>query len=77
MHNSLLRIIVFFLLSTAPVWAAGEQGNDAAESQVDDEQVIAVLELLELMELVQDMDLLKEMHYLIEDDPDEANEANE
>ena len=77
MHDSLLRIIVFFLLSVAPVWAAGEQGNDAAASQADDEQVIAVLELLELMELVQDMDLLKEMHYLIEGDPNEANDANE
>lgn len=74
MPKSLLQIVVFLLLSTAPVCAAGEQGNDAGKAQVDDEQVIAVLELLELMELVQDMDLLKEMHYLIEDDPNEANE---
>ena len=74
MHKSLLQVIAFLLLSAAPVWAVDEQGNDAGKSQVDDEQVIAVLELLELMELVQDMDLLKEMHYLIEDDPNEANE---
>ena len=74
MHNSLLRIVAFLLLSTAPAWAAGEQGNDAGKAQVDDEQVIAVLELLELMELVQDMDLFKEMHYLIEGDPNEAND---
>lgn len=74
MHKSLLRVIAFLLLSAAPVWAADEPGNDAGKSQVDDEQVIAVLELLELMDLVQDMDLLKEMHYMIEEDPNEANE---
>ena len=74
MHKSLLRVIAFLLLSAAPVWAADEQGSDAGKSQVDDEQVIAVLELLELMELVQDMDLLKEMDYLIEGDPHEAND---
>jgi hypothetical protein len=74
MPNALLRVIAFLLLSAAPVWAADEQGNDADKSQVDDEQVIAVLELLELMELVQDMDLLKEMDYLNEGDPNEANE---
>lgn len=74
MHKSLLQVVAFLLLSAAPVWAADEQGNDTGKSQVDDEQVIAVLELLELMELVQDMDLLKEMHYLIEGDPNEANE---
>ncbi|MGD9008838.1 MAG: hypothetical protein PVG41_13000 [Desulfobacteraceae bacterium] len=74
MPNAMLQVIAFLLLGTAPVWAADEQGNDAGKSQVDDEQVIAVLELLELMELVQDMDLLKEMDYLIEGDPNEANE---
>jgi hypothetical protein len=74
MPKSLLQVVAFLLLSAASVWAADEQGNDADKSQVDDAQVIAVLELLELMELVQDMDLLKEMHYLIEGDPNEAND---
>jgi hypothetical protein len=74
MHNVLLPVIAFLLLSAAPVRAADEQGNDAGKPQVDDEQVIAVMELLELMELVQNIDLLKEMHHLIEEDPNEANE---
>jgi hypothetical protein len=74
MHNALLRVIAFLLLSAALAWAADEQGKDADTSQVDDEQVIAVLELLELMELVQDIDLLKEMDYLNERDSNEANE---
>lgn len=74
MHKSLLQVIAFLLLSAAPVWAADEQGNDTGKSQVDDAQVIAVLELLELMELAQELDLLKEMHYLIEEDPNEAND---
>jgi hypothetical protein len=74
MPNALLQVIAFLLLSAAPVWAADEQSDNADKSQVDDEQVIAVMELLELMELVQDMDLLKEMDYLIEGDLNEANE---
>jgi hypothetical protein len=74
MPNALLQVIAFFLLSASPVWAADEQGHDAGKAQAEDEQVVAVMELLELMELVQDMDLLKEMDYLIEGDPDETNE---
>ena len=74
MHKFLLRLIAFLLVSAGPVWATGEQSNDTKKSQVDDEQVIAVLELLELMDLVQELDLLKEMHYLIEGDQNEANE---
>jgi hypothetical protein len=74
MHKSLLLGIAILLLSAAHVWAAGEQSDDQKKTQVDDEQVIAVLELLELMDLVQDMDLLKEMHYLTEGDPNETNE---
>ncbi len=71
MRKSWLPIIAFFLLSAAPVRAAGDEHTPPATSQPDDAQVIAVMELLELMDLVQEIDLLKEMHYLIEGDPDE------
>jgi hypothetical protein len=74
MPNLLLHVVAYLLLSAAPAWAAGEQGDEAGNVQADDEQVIAVLELLELMDLVQDLDLLKEMDYLDEGEPDEANE---
>ena len=74
MRKCCTRLIVWFLLSTSAAWAAEDSGNDGANPPVDDEKVIAALELLELIDLVQDIDLLKDMQYLIEGDPNEDNE---
>lgn len=74
MRKSLIQWIVLVLLSVPAAWAADPPVGEKSPSPVDDEQIIAVLELLEMMDLVQEMDLLKDMHYLIEGDPNEDDD---
>jgi hypothetical protein len=74
MRKSLIQWIVLVLLTVPSAWAADPPAGEGSQAQADDEQIIAVLELLEMMDLVQEMDLLRDMHYLIEGDPNEDDE---
>jgi hypothetical protein len=50
---------------------AKAQEKPPADADPKDKAVIAVLEILELMEMIDDIDLLKDMEYLNEGDPNE------
>jgi hypothetical protein len=69
MCNRLVLITLFFLLSVCET--AKAQEVPSADADPKDEAVIAVLDILELMEMMDDIDLLKDMDYLTEGDPNE------
>ena len=69
MRHRLALITLFFFLSVCGTAKAQEKPPEDAEP--NDDEVIAVLEILELMEMMDDIDLLKDMEYLNEGDPNE------
>lgn len=69
MRNQFAILLLFVLLALPrAAWAENQPAMDAAAG---DEQVIAVLEILELMEMVDDITLFKDMEYLMEESPNE------
>ena len=69
MRHRFILITLFFFLSVCGTATAQEKPSTDAEPK--DEEVIAVLDILELMEMMDDIDLLKDMEYLNEGDPNE------
>jgi hypothetical protein len=67
-----LTIILLCLLMGATSAQAGEKQpiNPAALSP-EDLKVVAVMGILELMDLVEEIDMIKDINYLIEDDQNE------
>jgi hypothetical protein len=69
MRNQVVLITLFLFLSVCG--SAKAQEKPPADADPKDEAVIAVLEILELMEIVDHIELLKDMEYLNEGDPNE------
>lgn len=69
MRNQVVLITLFIFLSV--YGTARGQEKSPTDADPKDEAVIAVLEILELMEMMDNIDLLKDMEYLNEGDPNE------
>jgi hypothetical protein len=50
----------------------GESPSVSEELSPEDLKIVAELETLQLLELAEDMDMLKDINYLIEDDQNET-----
>lgn len=76
MQRFLARIIILCLLGITPAWAGEEPNrkkNTSAPSQQDLE-VIALMDLLSMLDAVEDMEMIKDLEYLIEDDQNEQKQ---
>ncbi len=69
-----LRIILLCLLLGAPSAQAAEKQSaaKAADISPEDLKVVAVMDILELMDLADNMDMVKDINYLIEEDQNET-----
>ena len=76
MMPKLVAIIVLCLLAGAtPVRAAEKPAPEQPESiSAEDLKVVAAMEILQLMDLAEDMNMVKDMDYLIEDDANESQD---
>lgn len=75
MSGSVAAILVCLLIGVSSV-AAVEKGKPVkpatpAEIKPEDLKVVAAMEDLKLMDVAEDMDMLKDINYLIEDDQHE------
>jgi hypothetical protein len=72
MPNVLSIILLCLLIGAAPA-LADQQQPAAPPAQITpaDRQVAAVMEILQLMDLAEEIDMIKDMNYLIEDDQNE------
>jgi hypothetical protein len=66
-------IFLYLCMGAASVQAGEKQAPiNAAELSPEDLKVVAVMEILELMDLAEEMDMVKDINYLIEDDQNET-----
>jgi len=71
MPNLLWIIMLYLLIGAAPALADQQQpAASPAQISAEDRRVVAVLEILQLMDLAEDMDMIKDMNYLVEEDQD-------
>ena len=65
-----LSIIVMCLLIGATSVQAGEKQAPVTQEELSpkDREVVAVMEILQLMDLAEEMDMIKDINYLIEED---------
>ena len=72
----LLAIILLFLLAgVSPVRASEDPVPGQSERlSEEDLKVVAVMEILQLMDLAEEMDMVKDLNYLIEDDQNESQD---
>ena len=71
---SQLIIIMLLCLFAGTAWAQSEEeypSTVSAELSPEDLKIVAELETLQLLELAEDLDMLKDINYLIEDDQNE------
>ncbi|MEJ2661025.1 MAG: hypothetical protein P8Z73_09930 [Desulfobacteraceae bacterium] len=70
MMQKVLAIILLCLLAgISPVRAAEKPVSEQPERlSPEDLKVVGVLEILQLMDLAEDMEMVKDIEYLIEDD---------
>lgn len=72
MPRRLTIIMTSLFMGAVAVWAAEPlPPAQSAKLSAADEKIVAVMEILELMDLTDEMEMYKDINYLIEDDPDE------
>jgi hypothetical protein len=64
-------LFILFLCLAIPGMVQAQGQPQQSVIATEDEKVIAVMEILELMEMVNEIALLKDMEYLMEEDPNE------
>jgi hypothetical protein len=68
-------ILICLLAGASPVRSAEKPAAEQPEGLSEaDLKVVAVMEILQLMELAEEMDMVKDINYLIEDDPNERQD---
>lgn len=68
-------ILLCLLAGASPVRAAEKPVPEQPEGlSAEDLKVVAVMEILQLMELAEEMDMVKDINCLIEDDPNESQD---
>ena len=73
MQRFLFSILVCLLMGAAPVWTAENNvSKPPVELSPEDRKVVAAMEILQLMDLTKEMEMLKDMNTLIEDDQNES-----
>ena len=73
MPKLLWIILLSLLIGAAPALADPQQpAAPPAQISAEDRRVVAMLEILQLMDLAEDMEMMKDMNYLVEDE-DDAN----
>jgi len=73
MPRFLAIIFLYLFMGAASVQAGEKQASiDTAQLSPDDLKVVAVMEILELMDLAEELDMVKDINYLIEDDQNET-----
>ena len=73
--SRILTIVLFLCLywTTAIAQAPEKQtSTDPPGLSPEDQKVVSVLDILQLMDLTEEMDMFKDMNYLIEDAPNET-----
>lgn len=73
MQKIIARLILCLLMGVASAWAGEDQVTAKKKAPVspEDEKVMAVMEILQLMDLAEELNMVKDMEILIEDDQDE------
>jgi hypothetical protein len=75
MPNLFAIIFLCLLAGAAPVRAAEKPVPEQPEGlSAKDLKVVAVMEILQLMDLSDEMDMVKDINYLIEDDQNESQD---
>ena len=69
MPGFLSIIVMCLLLGATSIHAAGQQAPAKPEElSPKDREVVAVMEILQLMDLAEELDMIKDINYLIEED---------
>jgi hypothetical protein len=73
---NLFAIILLCLLAGASSVRAAEKPVPEQPEKLSSEdlKVVAVMEILQLLDLAEEMDIVKDINYLIEDDPNERQD---
>jgi hypothetical protein len=73
MPNFLTIVFLCLLMGAASARAAEKESPpNPAELSPEDLKVVAVIEILQIMDLAEEMDMVKDINYLIEDDQNES-----
>jgi len=74
MPKFLAILLACLTMGAAAAQAAENQSpSNSAELSLEDRKVVAVMEILQLMDLAQEIDMVKDINYLIEDDQNERH----
>ena len=74
MPRFLAIFLVCLLMGTASARAAENQSpTNPAELSPEDRKVVAVMEILQLMDLAEEIDMVKDINYLTEDNQNESH----
>jgi hypothetical protein len=71
MPNFLTLVLVCLLVGATAAQAGEKQSPAPGAPSPEDLKVVAMMETLQLMDLAQEMDMVKDINYLIEDDQNE------
>jgi len=77
--SELITVIILCLIMGVSWVDAAEKGRPTEQAEMDAEnlKVAAEMETLQLMDLVEDLDMLKDINCLIEDDQEENQNETE
>ena len=72
MQKLLAIFLACLLMGAASAWAAENQSSmNPVELSPEDRKVVAVMEILQLMDLADEIEMIKDINTLIEDDQNE------
>lgn len=77
--SEFITVVILCLMIGASWVEAAEKESPTEQAEIDAEdlKVVAEMENLQLIDVVEDMDMLKDINYLIEDDQEDDKEGDQ
>jgi hypothetical protein len=73
MRRFLIQLMLILWVTAGPAWGAEESPKPPSPPTEEDLKVIAYMEILRMMDLAQELEMVKEMEYLTEENRNEQD----